>query len=382
VSVNPQSALLISVQGIGNTVLMTPVITSLADGGYEVDTIVSDNGSNEIVALTGNVRKQYVWIEHDGVIRNLIRLGSELRHARYDEAYALYPNGKRENVLLSLARASRKTRYSAREHSYRLLDFLPPIRKVPFKRGHDVNSNLRLAGITGSDTSRRTHLGVTSEAREFANQFFESSGLREKFVVAVHPGGGGLAKRWSEDKYVDLCLRLAQDQSIRLLVFGSASEEPLVHSITESLNDRAVSVCGLSIDKVTALLAKSSLLIGNDSALAHIASAMEVPLVAVWGYTDFYRAAPVNPKGLLLRIDYPCNPCYEFATGYIDDCRYHLKCIRNISAERVYSIVKRYIALLTNCETAKPEAFASEPGVTKLERLESGCLMIDLQAPA
>ncbi len=375
-----QSALLISVQGIGNTVLMTPVITSLADKGYEVDTIVSDNGSDEIVALTGNVRKRYLWIEHDGVIRNLMRLRLELRQARYDEAYALYPNGKRENVLLCLARASRKTRYSDPRYYYRLLDFLPPRKKAPFKRSHDLNSNLKLAGIRDSESSRKAHLGVTSEAREFANQFFESSVLSDKFVVALHPGGGGLAKRWSEGKYVDLCLRLAQDLNVRLLVFGSQSEESLVHSITQRLSDRAVSVCGLSIDKVTALLAKSSLLIGNDSALAHIASAMEVPVVAIWGYTDFYRAAPVNSNGLLLRIDYPCSPCYEFATGYIEDCQFHLKCIKNISAEQVHGIVKRYIELIRNSETAQPEVFASEPGVGKLERLESGCVMIDLQA--
>jgi hypothetical protein len=82
----------------------------------------------------------------------------------------------------------------------------------------------------------------------------------------------------------------------------------------------------------------------------------------------------------LLRIDYPCSPCYEFATGYIDDCQYHLKCIKNISAEQVHGIVERYIALIRNCETAQPDVFASVPGVAKLERLESGCLMIDLQA--
>jgi len=104
-------------------------------------------------------------------------------------------------------------------------------------------------------------------------------------VVALHPGGGGLAKRWSEDKYIALCKRLTEDGNVKLLVFGSRSEEQLVCSITRALENRAASVCGESIERVAALLKKSSLLVGNDSAVAHIASALDIPVVAIWGYT-------------------------------------------------------------------------------------------------
>ena len=379
-SLRSKRALVISVQGIGNTVLMTPIINSLTKAAYEVDAIVSDNGSQEILGLTPNVRKRYVWLEHDGVIGNLLRLRSELGQSRYDVAYALYPNGKRENALLWLARASRKIRHTDPQHHYRLLNFLPAGKKLPLEKRHDVNNNLRLLETNGASRSDTPQLVLYDEARQFAEVFFESNDLLDKFIVALHPGGGGQAKRWSEDKYRDLCSRLVENEGISVLVFGSVAEEALVQSITQSLNHRALSVCGLGIDKVAALLAKSRLLVANDSALAHIASALDVPVVAIWGYTDFYRVAPFNPKALLIRIDYPCNPCYEFATGYIDDCRYHLKCIRNISADQVYRIVQRYISLIRNHEQLQPDLFASEPGVAKLERLEGGCLKIDLSA--
>lgn len=371
-------ALVISVQGIGNTVLMTPIVDSLAQAAYEVDVIVSDNGSHEIVALSPNVRKRYLWREHDRVIRNLFRLRSELAQARYDVAYALYPNGKRENALLCLARAPRKIRYTDSEHYYRLLNFLPASKKVPLEKRHDVNNNLRLIETNGTPRSDTPHLVLSDEARQFADRFLESNDLSDKFIVALHPGGGGPAKRWSEDKYRELCAKLIENKEIGLLVFGSASEEPLVQSITQALSNRVLAVCGLSIEKVAALLQKSRLLVANDSALAHIASAQDVPVVAIWGYTDFKRVAPFNPKGLLIRIDYPCNPCYEFATGYIDDCHYHLKCIRNISADQVHRIVQRYISLLRNDEQLQPDLFAGEPGVAQLKELEGGCLMIDL----
>ena len=375
-----KSALVISVQGIGNTVLMTPVVESLAEDGYEVDTVVSDNGSHEIMAMTPNVRKGYLWLEHDGVLRNLFRLRSELGQSRYDVAYALYPNGKRENTLLCLARASRKIRYTDSQHYYRLLNFLPASKKLPLEKRHDVNNNLRLIETNGATRSDTPQLLLSDEARQFADRFFKSNHLLGKFIVALHPGGGGQAKRWSKERFRALCSRLVENEDISLLVFGSAAEEDLVQSITQALDNRALPVCGLSIDKVAALLEKSRLLIGNDSALCHIASALDVPVVAIWAYTDFYRVAPFNPKGLLIRIDYPCSPCYVFATGYISDCQYHLKCIRNISAEQVDRIVKRYISLIKSRESMQPNVFANEPGVVQLKELEGGCLMIDLAA--
>jgi ADP-heptose:LPS heptosyltransferase len=379
-SVREKNALVISVQGIGNTVLMTPMINSLAQAAYEVDAIVSDNGSHEILALTPNVRKRYLWREGDRIIANLLRLRSELGQSRYDVAYALYPNGRRENALLWLTRASRKIRHTDPQHYYRLLNFLPADKKLPLEKCHDVNNNLSLIETNGASRSHSPQVFLSDEALSFADQFLESNNLVGKFIVALHPGGGGQAKRWSEDKYRDLCSRLLQSDDLALLVFGSAAEDSMVRSITQPLPNRALAVCGLGINKVAALLEKSRLLIGNDSALAHIASALDVPVVAIWGYTDFYRVAPFNPKGLLIRIDYPCNPCYQFATGYIDDCRYHLKCIRNISVDQVDRIIQRYISLIRNREQLEPDLFASEPGVAEVKRLEGGCLKIDLIA--
>lgn len=376
-----KSVLLISVQGIGNTVLMTPVIEALTGVGYEVDAVVSDNGSHEILQLCRDVRKQYLWRERDGAVRNFLRLRTEFRRDQYDAAYALYPNGKRENALLCLARADHKSRFTQPQARYRLLDFLPATEKIPLNPAHDVTNNLRLIQTAEAvPNSPLPVLSLSEERQDFAREFFSSNRLADKFVVAVHPGGGGLAKRWSERQYRELCGRLTADESIKLLVFGSASEEPVVRNIVQAIGDRALPVCGLSIDKVAGLISRSQLLVANDSALAHIASALGVAVVVIWGYTDFRRAAPVNPKALLIRIDYPCNPCYDFAKGYIEDCQYHLKCIKNISVDQVYRIVTRYISAIRSEQSLHPKIFASEPCVSSIQRVDSGCLKMDLNA--
>src|SRR5262245_49151181 len=117
-----KTALVISLQGIGNTVLITPIISALNERGYSVDVVVSENGSHEILGLCSGVRNTYFWKEGGSAAKNLWRLRAELRAEPYDIAFGLYPNGKRENTLLCLVKADRKVRYTHRQYGFRLLD--------------------------------------------------------------------------------------------------------------------------------------------------------------------------------------------------------------------------------------------------------------------
>jgi heptosyltransferase-2 len=374
-------ALLISVQGIGNTVLMTPAITALSDGGYVVDALVSDNGSHDILRLCPKVRRIYVWTERASSFSNLLQLRAELRQEEYDIACALYPNGKRENALLSLCRANRTIRYAEPKHALRLLDFLPATQKLPFELAHDVTNNFRMVQTVSPLASYSPpKLSIPEESAAFAREFFARHELAGKFVIAIQPGGGGTAKRWSETKFAELCSRLATDPLVDFLVCGSKEEADLVERITRAIGNRALAVCDQSIDKVAALLANCQIVVANDSALTHIASALDVPVVVVWGYTDFRRVAPVNDNGVLVRIHYPCNPCYEFTKGYIDDCQYHLKCIKDISVDQMHRIVSSYVSALKQRRTLPLEVFDGDLSAASTERLESGCLKIDLRA--
>src|SRR5207244_1952169 len=121
------------------------------------------------------------------------------------------------------------------QHYYRLLNFLPASKKLPLEKRHDVNNNLRLIETNGSLRSDTPQLLLSDEARQFADRFFASNDLSGKFVMALHPGGGGEAKRWDEEKFRELCSKLIENDEVNLLVFGSASEERLVQSITQAL---------------------------------------------------------------------------------------------------------------------------------------------------
>ena len=360
---------------------MTPAIRLLAEAGNEIDLIVSDNGSHETLRGNPYINRTYLWIERDGWLKNLLRLRSKLQLEKYETAYALYPNGRRENTLLFLARASRKKCYVDRKYYYRLLGFLPFTEKIEFEKQHDAISNINLVrGDRSTSSIDEPEVSLSEDAEVVAERFYKSHDLNDKFVVAVQPGGGNSAKRWSEENYLALCKQLARNHHVKLLIFGSESEAHSVNHIAKALRDDAFPVCGQNISHVSALVRRSQLVIANDSSLIHIASAFDIPVVAIWGYTDFHRTAPFSTKALLIRIDYPCSPCYEFGAGYIEDCKYHLKCIRNISSERVYLIVALYISLLTNNGCLDARLIEQGSGVKSVKRIEGGCLMVNVSA--
>lgn len=375
-----KKGLLISVQGIGNAVLLTPALRSLAERGFRIDMILSDNGSDQLLGASKFVNKQYLWRERDGWLHNVIRLGIELLQEKYDIAYALFPNGKRENVLLFLTRATHKKSYVDKEHYYRLFHFLAPSVKRGPEKDHDVISNLHLVGVDGAEYSRyKPGLSISPENQSFAGEFFERRTLGDKFVFAICPGGGGAAKQWTPENYADLCRRLVQLPNTKALILGSKSEQELVQRVCGESGDGVYPLYDVDIGRASALLQRSQLFVGNDSALMHIAASFEVPVIAIWGYTDFYRTAPYSRTALLIRIDYPCNPCYLFANGYIDDCQYHLKCIRDISVEQVYRSVEKYAHALMKGESLDLDSFVNESSLESVTRLESGCLMVTLK---
>ena len=342
--------------------------------------ILSDNGSDQLLGASKFVNKQYLWRERQGAIRNVFRLFFHLRAQRYDYAYALYPNGKRETVLLFLAKALCKRSYVDREHYFRLFHFLPAGEKREYRKHHDLVSNLLLVGADGTDDLRSSPtLPTLPHDQIFAKSFFERSGIQGKFVIALHPGGIDLARRWNPENYAALSKRLVQIFDARVLVMGSKSEKELVETISMTAGPGAIPLYDLNIGRVSAILQRSQLFIGNDSAPMHIAAALDVPVIAVWGYTDFERTAPFGKKALLIRLNYPCNPCYLFAKGYIDDCQHHLKCIRDISVEQVYRTVEKYAFALLEGGGLELDSFDNEISVESVKRLESGCLMVTLK---
>lgn len=247
---------------------------------------------------------------------------------RFDSAYVL-PNSIKSALVPWLAGIPRRVGYRGEGRGLLLTESLPnPPRRQPM-----VARYTALAGA-GFDAAAWPRLVVAESASEGALQ---RAALERGRYWVLSPGAEfGPAKRWPADRYALLAKNLHARDGSPVALLGSPSERALCESIAAAAGDGSCRVLAgpTSLADSIALVAASRGVVSNDSGLMHIAAAVAVPQVVVFGSTDPTHAPPLNDRSqsiwLKSELGLDCMPCMERT------CRYgHYLCLTGVAAERV-----------------------------------------------
>ncbi|HEV8673410.1 MAG TPA: lipopolysaccharide heptosyltransferase I [Methylomirabilota bacterium] len=173
--------------------------------------------------------------------------------------------------------------------------------KLPAGPIHVVEENLALLAAIGLGREAAGPpvypIPADSAAEATVAGFLEREGLKpETPLVALNPGTGGAAKRWPPGAYRRLGDELALRLSARVLLCWGPGEEALARAIAGDLRAAAVIPPATSIPELVALLRRTTLVVGGDTGPIHIAAALGVPTVALYGPTDARRNGPWGPR--------------------------------------------------------------------------------------
>ncbi len=152
---------------------------------------------------------------------------------------------------------------------------------------HNVEFNLdalRRIGIP-IRTTQPTFI-LDNASREFADNFIKTEGLSRDGFLTINIGGGWQTKRWPIEKFIDLCHQIEKNLGLPIVVLFGPSERDEALKISRS--SKAISAPQTSLHQMGAIMKLSRLLITNDSGPMHIAAALMVPTLAIFG--------PTNPK--------------------------------------------------------------------------------------
>jgi heptosyltransferase I len=118
-------------------------------------------------------------------------------------------------------------------------------------------------------------------------------------IIVVNPGAGWGAKEWPAERYGEVSRELAKEGAEVLVNYGPG-EEQLASAVRDSSGGAAHPVT-CSIAELIALTRRASLFIGGDTGPLHLATAMGIPVVAIFGPTDPARNGPYSDKSVVLR---------------------------------------------------------------------------------
>lgn len=264
-----------------------------------------------------------------------LRLARELRRAGFDWAVVL-PNSWESALAPWLAAIPRRTGYDRRRRAWLLTEAVAPPEPgaIPQHESYYYLELLRRAGVLEElPAAWPILLSGAAEARFRGRQLFGALGL-DGPVIGLSPGAqNSRAKQWPAERFVEAAHLLAKKLAAAVAVFGAWSERPLGQRVAAELRRRGVNAINLagetSLEDFIALAAACRVFLSNDSGAMHVAAALEVPTVAVFGPTEWFATGPAGPRCLIVREAVECSPCM------LRDCPTDHRCMRRIPAERV-----------------------------------------------
>ncbi len=253
----------------------------------------------------------------------LFRSAFGLRKQRFDLAFAVGWRGDlKGNFVIWLAGARRRVGYGYAGGDFLLTDVVPP----DFARPHVADRNMQLLEHLGMlPPSDGKVLLVSPQDEEFAAELTTRNGIAKgDLVIGVHPGAGSQVREWGDERFAEVARAASEKYGAKVLWFSDpAKKKPAPFNLEAIL-------LTLPLRQFTAVVNRCQLFLCNDSGPMHVAAALKVPVVAVFGPQ---RPEWFGPYGeghrVVIRNDVWCRPCG-------DQCRWEEPyCLSLIPVEQV-----------------------------------------------
>ena len=218
---------------------------------------------------------------------------SALRGARYD--YALDLQGAiKSAVSCGLSGAREVLGFEKRLLREPACAFLYT-RQVDSEAAHVVDANLALAAALGADTP------VIRFPLPDGDPLCLPPGLIQQSFAVFNPGAGWGAKCWPPEYYAKLADLLQQEFSLQVVLNGGPDEERLARQVKDACRAANPQVYVGNLTGLIALLRRSRLMVGADTGPLHLAAALDIPTVGLFGPTDPARNGPYGSRHRSLR---------------------------------------------------------------------------------
>ncbi len=218
----------------------------------------------------------------------------------------------------ALSNPSRQARTAMVEHYGNLLQALTN-QNVPF------------------DKNSQPKLHISDELIEIVRDRLAPLGCQHLYVFA--PGAEyGPAKRWPSSHFAELAIKiLSGDPQAQIVILGSKADHILGQEIQthNKSTERIHNWCGsIGLEEAMAVITQCTQVVSNDSGLMHIAAALSIPQIALFGSSNPLHTPPLSNQAQVVWLQLPCSPCYQRTCPLG-----HLDCLKQIEPQQVYTMI-------------------------------------------
>ena len=352
--------------GIGDAILFTPALALLRRlfPQAHIAVMTMFRGTADILATNPDLDEVHHFDFFNAPKLESIRCLWRLRREGYDLSIMAFPSNRLEYNWVNWFVGHRWAAAHRYVHqSWRNCWFVNNITGREAGTLHNVAENLRLihaiadrVGVTAPDLPADRpalmrqyplKLPLSDEARKFADTFFADRGFdANNLLFGFHTWSSTFKnmtrKCWDKDNFVALIRRLsAAHPAAHFLVFSGPADTAVSEHIAQHGGDRVILVQERNLGHAVALQARCRVFITNDSGIMHLAAAVGVPVVALFGPTDWRRLHPWTAQHVVVRQNLPCMPCFYYSSRPLH-CVANIDyaCMREISVDTVLNAVE------------------------------------------
>ncbi len=199
---------------------------------------------------------------------------------------------------------------------------------------HQVDYYLSILRAMGWEAeSKDPTLFVAEKDTEAIQTLLSDEGIeQDHFLLGLSPGAVfGPAKRWPAERFATIGDWAAQRWGAKVVVMGSEGEMDVCRAVSQSMKHTPLNLCGrTTLGEAMALIERCHFFVTNDSGLMHIAAALSVPMVAIFGSTDPVATGPRSEKARIVRHPTDCAPCLR------PECPTDYRCMLSIEPDEVW----------------------------------------------
>ncbi len=287
---------------------------------------------------------------HEGV-RGKYRLARELNKQDFQLAILLQ-NAIEAAIITKLAGIPRRAGYNTDGRGLLLTHAVVKPRQIA--GAHQSSYYLYLVNKLGCQVGDAGALLEVDEkhrlkAAEMINKWI-GEGAAPLVGMAVGAAYGP-AKKWFPERFAAVADRLIEEFGARVFIMGSREDRPQAEAVLKAMEQTAYNLAGeTNLADAIALIEKLSIMIANDSGLMHIAGALNIPTIAIFGSTNPVATSPLGSHTEVICKAVDCSPCLK------KTCPGDFRCMDSIKADEVYLSAQKMLS--PSLANARPATLA------------------------
>ena len=335
--------LVVRLRSIGDTVLATPSLIALKRflPGAQIDILLEDWVA-PILEDFDAVDTVISFKKND--LKSRLQTARRIRANKYDIAFNLH-GGTTATFFVRASGAKYRVGFKNYQYNFLYTHLAPsPLEFWKTEHAHSAEQQLSFLGFVGVPVFDRpkSRLAISKPALNSINEKITKSQIPnpKSQIALLHPVAAFDTKQWATENFARIA-EFLHTKNFQIVAVATKKEREILENLKQTARVPIQIFDDLTLPEITALASKAKIFVGNDSGIAHIASAVNTPSVVVFGSSNRDHWRPwTNARHEIVFEKMPCQPC----AGYFCKEFAEPECIKRVSVDNVAQAVEKVLS--------------------------------------